>query len=79
LVPSDTKARRAVSVLVSTVCVAIALRPGVFEMLSSQLDDLCSILLGRYGLPGPLGSIVAGVSLICRFVKSASSSLVSVC
>jgi len=44
---------------------------------SGRVDVLSSILLGQCRLPGPFGSITAGVLLICRLVRSAASSLAS--
>ena len=50
---------------------------GVSVSRSGQVDVLSSILLGQCGLPGPFGSITAGVLLICRLVRSSANSLSS--
>ena len=48
---------------------------GVSASRSDQMDVLSSILLGQSGLPGPFGSITAGVLLICKLVRSSARSL----
>ena len=50
---------------------------GAFVSRSDRADVPNSILLGRCGLPGPLGSIIAGALLICRLIRSSASLLSS--
>jgi hypothetical protein len=73
-----TKALLMVSAGASMVCVAIVSQLCESVILSSLLDSLCLILLVWCGLPRPPCLIATGVSQICRLVKSASLSLVSV-
>jgi len=72
-----TMVREMVLIVVTIVCVDITLL--LCELLTerSPLGVPCSILLVQCGLPGPLGSIITGVLLICALMEATDSSSVS--